>query len=141
MRREGLASLSTVALRLQRTPIDATRELGSAHNTDGAGCNGCHGMQVRWHDACQRQSDYAANQLLLSGRGVFMYVKHAPDATSGACSNGRRRLPALIFCYAGAEPDNPKMSSTQRCLDLDIREDPAPKFHALQPLAPTWARC
>ena len=80
--------------------------------------------------------NYADNQPLLSGRGAFMYVKHAPDAHLRRVLQWTPQVAGhFIFCYAGAEPDNPKMSSTQRCLDLDIREDPAPKFHALQPLS------
>jgi len=73
---------------------------------------------------------------VLSGRGAFMYVKHAPDAHLRRVLKWTpEKAGHYIFCYAGAEPDHPEMSSTQRCIDLDIKVDPAPLFDALQPLS------
>jgi len=79
--------------------------------------------------------NYGPGQVL-SGRGAFMYVKHAPDAHLRRVLKWTpEKAGHYIFCYAGAEPDHPQISSTQRCIDLDIKEDPAPLFDVLQPLS------
>jgi len=80
--------------------------------------------------------NFGAGQPLLNGRGVFMYVHNAPDSHLRRVLQWTPQVAGhYILCYAGAEPAHAAMASTQRCIDLDVKVDPAPKFEALPDLS------
>ena len=79
--------------------------------------------------------NFGANQPLLNGRGVFMYVRNAPDSQLRRVLEWTPQYAGhFIFCYVGAEPGSAAFSSTQRCIDLDVKPDPAPVFQPLPQL-------
>jgi len=63
-----------------------------------------------------------AENPLLNGRGIYMYVQLAPDSQLRRVLEWTPQVAGhYIFCYAATEPGSPVRSSTQRCLDLDIK--------------------
>jgi len=67
-----------------------------------------------------------------NARGIFMYVSHAPEHELRRMLRWSPEIAGhYIFCYQGVEAGALQVSSTQRCIDLDIQNDPAPSFEAL----------
>lgn len=65
-----------------------------------------------------------------------MYLQHAPDSHLRRVLEWTPQVAGhYLFCYAAAEPGAPAISSTQRCIDLDVKNDPAPKFDVLPDLS------
>jgi hypothetical protein len=63
-----------------------------------------------------------AENPLLNGRGIYMYVQLAPDSQLRRVLEWTPQVAGhYIFCYAATEPGSPLRSSTQRCLDLDVK--------------------
>ena len=86
-----------------------------------------------------------AEQPLLNGRGIFLYLQHAPDSHLRRVLEWTPQVAGhYLFCYAAAEPGAPAISSTQRCIDLDVKVSSLSRgrscSHELSPtLSPTLA--
>jgi len=64
---------------------------------------------------------------------IFLYVKHSPVGMVSKQLSWVPQMPGhYAMCYSGQEADTPmRLSSTQRCIDMSIRDDMAPRFHPL----------
>ena len=71
----------------------------------------------------------------LAQRPLLMYVEVAPQGSlKRMLSWVPRSAGHYVFCYSGSVVGSPTRASTQRCIDMDIRNDPAPAFQPLPPL-------
>ena len=97
-------------------------------NDVGVACSNCTGG---YHLVPANLNFGASNSKL------FMYYKRSPVGTvSKQLSWVPQRAGHYVMCYSGQQADTAaRLSSTQRCLDLNIRNDPAPAFQTLSPLS------
>ena len=118
--------------------VDGTTVCGSKTTADSAElmeiCDSQVSQQNNPKKTCGNATLVAGNlnyggQQNLDGRGIFMYATHAPGSKLRRLLEWVPRVAGhYIFCYAGSEVGMPKISSTQRCIDFDIKNDPAPAF-------------
>ncbi|KAJ1496231.1 hypothetical protein T484DRAFT_1874597, partial [Baffinella frigidus] len=72
----------------------------------------------------------------LAQRTLLMYVQVAPQGSmKRMLAWVPRSAGHFVFCYSGSVVASPTRASTQRCIDMDIKNDPAPVFQPLAPLS------
>jgi len=118
-------SLVDVAVQGQCCPAGSPWMVNMAMNDVGMACGNCTGGFT----LVPANLNFGA-----SANKIFMYVKHSPTGIVSKQLSWVPQMPGhYAICYAGQEADTAaKLSSTQRCIDMSIRPDPAPMF---QPLA------
>jgi len=120
-------SLVDVAVEGQCCPAGAPEMAMFADGDVGMACANCTGG----FNLVPANLNYGASM-----NKIFLYVKHSP---AGMVSKQLSWVPQMpghyALCYAGQEADTVmKLSSTQRCIDMSIRDDAAPMFQPLSNL-------
>mmetsp|Transcript_26208 Transcript_26208/g.64711 ORF Transcript_26208/g.64711 Transcript_26208/m.64711 type:complete len:915 (-) Transcript_26208:860-3604(-) len=96
-------------------------------NEVGMACPTCPGG----YELVPANLNYGASQ-----NKLLMYVQHAPEGNISKVLSWVPQVPGhYLMCYSAQEADTvAKLSSTQRCIDMNIRADPAPMFVPLPEL-------